>query len=92
MFALDEERAVKTNRGGTMEASRSGRATKRAPSLFSELSIVALSHAVETDGGVLPAGTVGTVVATYDDGDGYEIEVHSPFHAVITVGTDDLTV
>jgi hypothetical protein len=59
---------------------------------FAELSVVALSRAVEIEGQLLPAGALGTVVAAYGDGNGYEVEFERPFHAVVTLQAGDLTV
>ncbi len=58
---------------------------------FAELSVVALTHAVEIEGQSLPEGTLGTVVAAYGDGVGYEVEFERPFHAVVTLQAGDLT-
>ncbi len=57
---------------------------------IAELSIVALRHAREHDGKVLPEGTKGAVVHTYRGGAGYEVEFDEPFHCVVTVGPDDI--
>ena len=59
---------------------------------FAELSVVALTRAVEIEGQLLPAGALGTVVAAYGDGNGYEVEFERPFHAVVTLQAGDLTV
>jgi hypothetical protein len=40
----------------------------------------------------LPAGTAGTVVLAYSDGIGYEVEFDYPFHAIVTLEANDLTV
>lgn len=53
-----------------------------------ELTRVALSKPVETEDGVLPAGSVGTVVGIYRGGAAYEVEFAKPFHAVATVMPD----
>jgi len=57
---------------------------------FAELSVVALTHAVEAGGQWLPSGSRGTVVAAYADGVGYEVEFEQPFHAVVTLSAGDL--
>ena len=57
---------------------------------FAELSVVALTHPVETGGQWLPGGAKGTVVAAYADGTGYEVEFEEPFHAVVTLAAGDL--
>jgi hypothetical protein len=71
------------------EAVGSGGAAVRAR--FAELSMVSTRHPIDVDGKTLPAGTRGTVVAAYSDGIGYEIEVFSRFHAVVTLEVGDLT-
>ena len=58
---------------------------------FAELSVVALTHAVDVDGRRLAKGSRGTVVAAYHDGVGYEVEFEAPFHAVLTLEAGDLT-
>ena len=58
---------------------------------FAELSVVSLRREVDVEGRLLPAGSRGTVVATYSDGAGYEVEFFAPFHAVVTLEADDLT-
>lgn len=67
------------------------RKEQRTERRFDELSVVALTHAVEVDGQSLPTGTLGTVVAAYRDGVGYEVEFEQPFHAVVTLDSSDLT-
>ncbi|KAA0589150.1 DUF4926 domain-containing protein [Azospirillum lipoferum] len=53
-----------------------------------ELTRVALSKPVETEDGVLPAGSMGTVVGVYRCGAAYEVEFAKPFHTVATVMPD----
>jgi hypothetical protein len=53
-----------------------------------ELSIIKLSLPVETKQGTVPAGSTGTVVHAYSDGQAYIIEFYEPFHAVATVEAD----
>jgi hypothetical protein len=56
-----------------------------------ELSIVALTHSVPAkDDRILPEGATGTVVFSYRDGAGYEVEFKEPFHSVVTVERDDI--
>ncbi|PWC88479.1 hypothetical protein TSH100_07585 [Azospirillum sp. TSH100] len=55
---------------------------------FEELTRVALSRPVETEGGVLRAGAMGTVVGVYRGGAAYEVEFVKPFHTVATVMPD----
>ena len=57
---------------------------------FAELSVVALTHAIEVEGRSLPEGALGTIVAAYNDGVGYEVEFEHPFHAVVTLRAGDL--
>ena len=71
-----------------VEFSRNEKATE--PS-FAELSVVALTRAVDVEGRLLPEGALGTVVAAYGDGGGYEVEFERPFHAVVTLQAGDLT-
>jgi len=58
---------------------------------FDELSVVSFRRSVAVGGRAIPAGTRATVVAAYSDGVGYEVEVFTPFHAVVTVEANDLT-
>ena len=53
-----------------------------------ELTRVALSMPVETESGVLPAGSLGTVVGVYQSGAAYEVEFANPFQTVATVMPD----
>lgn len=57
---------------------------------FEELSVVSLRHSIDVEGRTLPPGARGTVVAAYEGGVGYEVEVFEPFHAVVTVSAGDL--
>ena len=69
-----------------------GAGSQVAPRItFSELSVVALTHAVENEGRWLPVGAKGTVVAVYADGVGYEVEFEEPFPAVVTLEAGDLS-
>jgi hypothetical protein len=72
--------------GGTQpeEATRA-EANARA---VAELTIVRLGKPVETSQGMVPAGSSGTVVHAYGDGQAYIIEFYEPFHAVATVEAD----
>jgi hypothetical protein len=58
---------------------------------FRDFAEVKLTHSVEEDGLVLPAGTRGVVMATYADGLAYEVEFEKPHHVVITLEGADLT-
>ena len=53
-----------------------------------ELTRVALSKPVETEDGVLPAGSMGIVVGAYRCGAAHEVEFAKPFHTVATVMPD----
>lgn len=63
------------------EGSVSGDRYERHP----ELSRVSLARPVEVEGGILPAGSTGTVVHVYPGERAYEIEFVRPFHALATV-------
>lgn len=65
------------------------RTVKRDRSI-SELSVVALKHRRECEGGVLPEGSKGAVVHIYHDGAAYEVEFAEPFHCVVTLERDDI--
>jgi hypothetical protein len=39
----------------------------------------------------LPVGATGTVLQVYPGGRAYDVEFHSPFHTVVTVGADALS-
>jgi hypothetical protein len=58
---------------------------------FPELSIVALTRPLHVEGGEMPVGARGTVVAAYRDGLAYEVEFFEPFHCVATVEGSFLT-
>ena len=55
------------------------------PRAITELSVVRIRSAVVTEDGTVPAGSHGTVVHAYDDGQAYIIEFYEPFHAIATV-------
>jgi len=55
-----------------------------------ELSLVSLAQPVEADGGVVPAGSTGTVVHVYPQEIAYEVEFNRPFHTVATVRPADI--
>ena len=64
---------------------------RRKGTEIAELSVVTLVRDVTVDGKVLPGGAQGTVVGSYGDGLGYEVEFEKPFHAVVTLHVDALT-
>jgi|ERR1019366_2261522 hypothetical protein len=70
--------------GGTQPKEVKQDATAKARSV-AELTVVRLGKPVETKQGTVPAGSSGTVVHAYRDGQAYIIEFHEPFHAVATV-------
>jgi hypothetical protein len=55
-----------------------------------ELSRVTLAHSVDSDDGVIPAGSTGTIVHVYPGAPAYEIEFTAPIHTVATVKADDI--
>lgn len=59
--------------------------------LFTELSVVVVLHAIETDDGLpVPAGSHGTVVAVYGGGKAYEVEFARPVIGNCTLHADAL--
>lgn len=63
---------------------------RRAEGPIPELSVVALlADATTLEGDVVPAGSEGTVVATWAEGEAYEVEFTSPV-GVATVKAEDL--
>lgn len=79
---MTHSREIRKSGGSTAGASDAAR--------FAELSLVTLKRAVDLEGGRLPVGSRGTVVAGYRDGVGLEVEFFEPFHAVVTLEVDDL--
>lgn len=57
---------------------------------FKDLDAVRLGRSLETDDGLMPAGSEGTVVGVWRAGAAYEVEFSEPFHAVETVNVEDL--
>ncbi len=56
------------------------------PSALPELSVVRLVRDVTTDeGGTLPAGSSGTIVGTFGDGEAYDVEFIEPLPALVTL-------
>ena len=67
------------------------RESRAAAGAIPELSLVALRRPREVeDGRIVPAGSVGTVVATWAMGKAYEVEFSKPFHALATIEHEDL--
>lgn len=58
---------------------------------LTELSRVRLLRAVDGDDGIqVPAGSVGTIVAVWGRGKGYDVEFTSPLAALVSVDPRDL--
>ena len=56
------------------------------PAPLAELSVVEILRDVETDDGVtVPAGSRGTIVAIWADGEAYEVEFARPVVGLATV-------
>ena len=58
---------------------------RRPDRRFAELDRVSLREDVQVDGGSLPRGALGTVVALWGDGAAYEVEFTSPRPALVTL-------
>ncbi len=56
-----------------------------------ELAVVTLARDVATPHGVLPVGSLGTIVHVYPDGVAYLVEFDAPSH-VVELERNDLTV
>lgn len=54
-----------------------------------ELDVVGLLEQVETEHGVIPRGTEGTVVVVWE-GLGYGVEFDTPFEAVVNLRPDQM--
>lgn len=65
------------------------RTTPPSPS-YGELDIVRLRSMLYTEGGSIPAGSIGTIVFRHDRGVAYEVEFTDPFAAVVTLLPADL--
>ena len=67
------------------------RAPATQPQSLAELSMVALLRDVMTDDGVtVPAGTEGTIVGIWANGEAYEVEFDEPVVGNATVRVDAL--
>lgn len=63
----------------------------KAPPIHAELSMVMLLTEAPTDAGVtMPAGSTGTVVGIWKDGEAYEVEFREPTGALATVKAEHL--
>ena len=59
---------------------------------FSEHHLVSLSSRLKLeDGRTLPAGSTGTVVGIWAEGEAFEVEFAEPFHAVVTIEASKLS-
>ena len=79
---MTHSREIKKSGGSIGGASDAAR--------FAELSRVKFKRPFDLEGGRLPVGSRGTVVAAYRNGVGLEMEFFEPFHAVVTLEVDDL--
>ena len=60
-----------------------GHEPQREP--IEELSGVRLRQAIDCEGGRLPAGASGTIVAVHAAGEAYSVEFEEPFHALVSL-------
>jgi hypothetical protein len=77
------------NASGGKATGLIGAAAGRRAAL-SELRRVTLAQSVQSDEGMLPAGSTGTIVHVWQDGEYYEVEFTAPFQAIATVMADDI--
>lgn len=64
----------------------------RARTTLTETSRAKLASSLELlNGRELPAGSTGTIVGVWADGEAYEVEFTKPFHAVVTVTAPKLS-
>lgn len=63
---------------------------KPRPPAIPELAVARTLAPLTVEAGCVPAGTRGTVVHVYRGAAAYELEIQSPFHAVVTVDSDYL--
>lgn len=56
-----------------------------------EIDRVALLGEISTTEGVMPVGTVGTVVYRYNNGEAYEVEFTKPFHLIATLKSNEIS-
>ena len=64
-------------------------ATERGRPIL-ELSVVATTHPLEHRARELPAGSRGTVVHAWSDGEHYAVEFARPFPCVLSLARDDI--
>lgn len=55
-----------------------------------ELDIVRLLAEVTLDEGRLPIGTLGTAVYRHQNGEAFEVEFLTPFHALLTLRANEV--
>ena len=56
---------------------------------FPDFTEVTLKHAVDVQGWRVPAGAHGVIMASYADGQAYEVEFEHPQHVVLTLEGKD---
>ncbi len=59
------------------------------PPALAVFTEVRLPHSIAVYGQLIPEGTAGVVVASYEDGLAYEIDFEAPFAAVLTLKAAD---
>lgn len=74
---------------GATPGTADGRPPARARA-FTELERVTLGRPVESEDGLVPAGTSGTIMHVYSEGSAYEVEFTEPFSTVATVKADEI--
>ena len=57
---------------------------------IAELSLVRLTHSVEHEAKESPAGSMGTVVHAWSDGEHYAVEFAHPFPCVVSLVRGDI--
>ena len=83
---MGSSRTAKAPPDGRTQTDVSARRAQIRP----ELSRVTLAKAVDSNDGLVPAGSTGTIVHVYRDGTAYEVEFTRPLHAIATVEADDI--
>ena len=64
--------------------------TAKGARVYDEHSIVVLLNALETEDGIVPAGTRGVVQDALPDGSAYLVEFDDPFFCVVEVPGKEL--
>lgn len=57
---------------------------------YDELSVITTKNDIIRTDGIIPAGSIGTIVHVYAGGKAYEVEFCSPFQAVVTIEPESL--